>query len=70
MAKLTEAQRSTLREMASYGVMPYWFRQATCKALVDLGLAEPTRLDIKRPPHRITPAGRAALKALGARDGH
>lgn len=30
IAKLTEAQRSTLREMASYGVRPYWFRQAAC----------------------------------------
>ncbi|WP_035024467.1 hypothetical protein [Aquamicrobium defluvii] len=69
IAKLTEAQRSTLREMASYGARPYWFRQATCKALVDLGLAEPTRLDLKRSPHRITAAGRATLKALEARDG-
>lgn len=60
MRRLTEAQLSTLREMKSYpGTYP--FRQATCKTLVALGYAEPTRSDVKRPPHRITPAGRAKL---------
>ncbi len=62
MVKLTEAQRATLREMKSYSPGPYWFRQATCRSLVALGYAEPTRTDIKRPPHRITDAGRAALE--------
>ena len=63
--KLTEAQLSTLNEMTRYTVYPW--RQATCKSLVALGLAEPCYewrpgKPLKRPPHRITPAGRAALK--------
>lgn len=63
--KLTEAQLATLREMSSYP-NAYWFRQATCKQLVALGLAEPVATAAstmrKRPPHRITEAGRQALK--------
>lgn len=59
--KLTEAMRSTLREMASY--KEYWFRQATCKKLVSLGFAERMPTTWKtRAPHRITPAGRRALE--------
>jgi hypothetical protein len=58
--KLTEAQLATLREMASYSTA-YWFRQATCKTLVALGLAEPIGKR-KRPPHRITEAGRQTLQ--------
>jgi hypothetical protein len=64
MAKLTEAQMATLREMKSY--QAYFFRQATCRTLVALGLAEPcyegrSKTQVKRPPHRITDAGSAAL---------
>ena len=67
MVKLTEAQKATLREMKSYAPGPYWFRQATCRTLVALGYAMPTRADLKRPPHRITDAGRAALEQEGRR---
>ena len=59
-ARLSESQLSTLREMASYS-SPYHFRQATCRTLVQLGLAEPIG-SRKRPPHRITSAGREALQ--------
>lgn len=61
MSKLTEAQRATLREMKSYYPGAYRFRQATCRSLVALGYAEPLGQHLKRPVHRITPAGRAAL---------
>lgn len=56
---LTDAQFATLREMESYSA-GYHFRQATCRSLVQLGLAVPigTR---KRPPHLITNAGRVIL---------
>jgi hypothetical protein len=62
--KLTDAQVATLREMANYEA--YFFRQATSRTLVALGLAEPcyegrSKKQVKRPPHRITDAGRAAL---------
>jgi hypothetical protein len=60
MTPLTEAQLATLREMARYSTA-YWFRQATCKTLVELGLAEAIG-SRKRPPHRITQAGRKALQ--------
>lgn len=62
MGRLTDAEKATLREMESYRAGVYYFRQATCKRLVEKGLAEPTRDDVKRPPHRLTPAGRAALR--------
>lgn len=61
--ELDEAQISTLREMRCYSG-PYHFRKATCKRLAGLGLAEPTRDDVVRPPYRITQAGRDALAAL------
>jgi hypothetical protein len=63
--KLTEQQRSTLREMESYQkwATPYTFRQATCRQLESMGLAEATRKDVKRPPFRTTDLGRLALSS-------
>lgn len=63
--KLTEAQLATLREMSGYP-KEYWFRQATAKSLVFLGLAEPIQPNLKRHPHRITQAGRDYLKSIEA----
>ncbi len=65
LSALTEAQLSTLREMKMYSPGPYWFRQATCRSLVALGYAEVLGQHLKRPAHRITPAGRRALQAKG-----
>lgn len=59
--KLTEAQMSTLREMAGYRAC-YWFRQATCRTLVELGYATRVKPTLKRSPHEITPAGRAVIE--------
>lgn len=59
--ELTVAQWATLREMKSY-LFGYRFRQATCRSLAELGYAQRMRSDVKRPPYKITDAGRAALK--------
>lgn len=58
---LTAAQRATMREMNSYPVGRYWFRQATCLSLVELGLAVRIKPELKRSPHALTALGRAAL---------
>ena len=74
MAKLTKAQRETLKEMDRYEHRGwvYWFREASCRALAELGLAEQylppsvaQRPRMKARPYRITPAGRAALSQPG-----
>ena len=62
MGKLTKQELNVLREMSTYSYGHYFFCQATCKRLVEKGLAEPLRFSVKRPPHAITDAGRAALK--------
>lgn len=63
MGKLTKAQVATLKEMRPYNA--YHFRQATCRTLAVLGLAEPCyegpKKTVVRPPYRITDAGRAAI---------
>lgn len=61
---LNAAERSTLKEMHSYGY--YVFRQATAKRLVAMGLARVDPQDIKkvRPGHRITQKGIEALRGL------
>lgn len=61
---MTEMMLSTLREMSTYpNCGQYWFRQASCKKLEALGYCERigTR---KRPPFRITEAGRRYLASL------
>lgn len=65
MGKLTKAQISTLREMQGYSDKRhgYYFRQATAKSLVAIGLAAVVKGDTRKfPLHYITDAGRAALK--------
>lgn len=69
-AKLTKAQTDTLRELRTLdgkGIC-YWAREASCKRLAELGLAEQytppsvaERKRMKARPYRITPAGRQAL---------
>lgn len=60
MIDLSPAELATLKEMSCYRGS-YFFRQATCCKLVAKGLAEPLGTRLKRPAHRITPAGRSAL---------
>lgn len=69
---LTKGQRDTLRELAGFDGQNrcYWWRQASCARLAELGLAEQytppsvaERPRLKARPYRITASGRAALGA-------
>ena len=67
--KLTLAQIATLKEMLSYNRqnISYGFRMATCRSLVELGLASisPPTIHFVRKRYFITDLGRESLRALG-----
>lgn len=70
MGDIKPAYIETLREMQRYGYYP--FRQATCRKLLALGLAEVVPEDVSkvRLGYRITPAGRAALRPAAKAPSH
>jgi hypothetical protein len=68
MIGVTKMMLATLKEMAGYpNKGQYWFRQASCKRLAELGLAEPHGWESckrKRKPYRITAKGFEFLASL------
>ncbi len=75
--RLTKALKHTLRELADIEAANsfYWWRQASCARLAELGLAEtytpPSfagRPMLKQRPYHITEAGRKALQEAASDD--
>lgn len=65
---LDKNMKETLRELGHRdrsGAL-YWWRQASCKKLSAIGLAEPimSRGSEKRRPYRLTDAGREMLRSF------
>jgi hypothetical protein len=64
MIDVTPNMLAALKEMASYpNKAAYHFRQASCRLLVELGYVVPVG-NRKRPPYRITDAGRRYLETV------